>query len=132
MIETVRTMLIVMNSNSIKVRDGLKTFLDKVKSRSVPLHLGVIMIFATNSCENDTVEAGEVEQSIDLPWSIPEDANNEARLLRCGNAAEEMLINSKRYDLDNECKYIKIGYSTHLDLQPVIRIRDGATDYADS
>ncbi|KAF5287960.1 hypothetical protein FQA39_LY15598 [Lamprigera yunnana] len=73
--------------------------------------------------------AGEVEQSIDVPWSVPEDynANNEARLLRNDNAAEETLINSTRYDLENEDKYIDIGYSTHLDLQPVIRIRDGAT-----
>ncbi|KAF5288097.1 hypothetical protein FQA39_LY15522 [Lamprigera yunnana] len=71
------------------------------------------MTFDTDSCENNTVEAAEVEQSIDLPWSILEvyDANNEARLLRYGDAAEETLINSTRYDLDNKGKYIKIGYS---------------------
>ncbi|KAF5305690.1 hypothetical protein FQA39_LY09179 [Lamprigera yunnana] len=112
----------------------MKTFLDKAKSESVPLHLVAIMTFDTDSCENNKVEAGEVEQSIDLLWSIPEDydANNKARLLRYGNAAEETLINSTRYDLDNEGKYIKIGYSTHLDLQPVIQIQDGATGCADS
>ncbi|KAF5276993.1 hypothetical protein FQA39_LY18521 [Lamprigera yunnana] len=108
-----------MNSESIKVIDGVKTFLDKAKSRSVPLHLGAILTFDTDSCENNTAEADY-------------DANNEARLLRYGDAAEEMLINSTRYDLDNEAKYIEIGYSTHLDLQPVIRIRDGATGCADS
>ncbi|KAF5276656.1 hypothetical protein FQA39_LY06460 [Lamprigera yunnana] len=76
-----------MNSKSIKVRNGVKTFVDKAKSRSVSLHLGPIMTFDTNSCENNTVEAGEVEQSIDLPWSLPEDydANNEARLLSKNN-----------------------------------------------
>ncbi|KAF5301642.1 hypothetical protein FQA39_LY10689 [Lamprigera yunnana] len=93
-----------MNSKSIKVRDGVNTFLDKAKSRSVPLHLGAITTFDTDGCENNTVEAGEVEHSINLPWSIPEDydANNEAYLLRYGNAAEETLLNSTRYDLDNE------------------------------
>ncbi|KAF5272529.1 hypothetical protein FQA39_LY07853 [Lamprigera yunnana] len=62
----------------------------------------------------------ETKKSIDLPWSIPEDydANKEARLLRYGNAAEETLINSTRYDLDMKSKYIEIGYSTHLDLHP--------------
>ncbi|KAF5274860.1 hypothetical protein FQA39_LY07042 [Lamprigera yunnana] len=72
-----------MNSKSIKVRDDVKTFLDETKSRSVPLHLGAIMTFDTDSSENNTVDECEVEQSIDLPWSIPEDykANNEARLL---------------------------------------------------
>ncbi|KAF5282891.1 hypothetical protein FQA39_LY17452 [Lamprigera yunnana] len=116
------------------VRDGAKTFLDKAKSRSVPLHLGAILTFGTDSCKNNTPDAGEVEQSTDLPWSIPEDhdANNEARLLMYGNAAEETLINSTRYDLDNESKYIEIGYSTHLDLQPVIQIRDSATGCVDS
>ncbi|KAF5306649.1 hypothetical protein FQA39_LY08838 [Lamprigera yunnana] len=96
--------LIMMNSKSIKVRDGVKKFVDKVKSRRTPLHLGAIMTFDTNRCENNTVEAGEVEQSIDLPWSILEDydANNKACLLRYSNAAEETLINSTRYDLDNE------------------------------
>ncbi|KAF5296340.1 hypothetical protein FQA39_LY12557 [Lamprigera yunnana] len=93
-----------MNSKSIKVRDGVKTFLDKANSRSVPLHFGAIMTLDTDSCENNTVQEGEVEQSIDLLWSIPEDsdANNEARLLSYGNAAEETLIHSARYDLDNE------------------------------
>ncbi|KAF5276085.1 hypothetical protein FQA39_LY00881 [Lamprigera yunnana] len=93
-----------MNSKSIKVRSGVKTFLDKAKSRSVPLHLGAIMTFDTDSCENNTVDSGKVEQSIDLPWSIPDDydANNEACLLRYGKAAEETLINSTRYDLDNK------------------------------
>ncbi|KAF5281808.1 hypothetical protein FQA39_LY05022 [Lamprigera yunnana] len=129
-----RLRLIVMNSEFIKVRDGVKTFLDKAKSRSVPLHLGAILTFDIDSCENNTGEAGQVEQSTDLPWLIPEDydANNEARLLRYGNAAEETLINSTRYDLDNEGKYIEIGYSTHLNLQPVIRIWDGATGCANS
>ncbi|KAF5281376.1 hypothetical protein FQA39_LY17818 [Lamprigera yunnana] len=76
---------------------------------------------------------GEVDQSIDLPWSIPGDysMNNEARLLTYGNASEEAPINSMRYDLDNEGKYIKMGYSTHPDMQPVIRIRDAATGCAD-
>ncbi|KAF5284877.1 hypothetical protein FQA39_LY16927 [Lamprigera yunnana] len=108
-----------MNSKSIKVRDGVKTFLDEAKSQSVPLHLGTIMTFDTDSCENNKDEEGEVEQSIELPWSIHEDyiANNEACLLWYDNAAEETLINSTRYDLDNE---------------PVIRIRDGATGCADS
>ncbi|KAF5293344.1 hypothetical protein FQA39_LY02829 [Lamprigera yunnana] len=107
---------------------------NKAKFRSVPLDLGAIMTFDTDSCENNTVEASEVEQSIDLPWSIPEDydANNEARLLRYGNAADETLINSTRYDLHNDGKYIEIGYSTHLDLKPVIRIRDSAAGCADS
>ncbi|KAF5287937.1 hypothetical protein FQA39_LY15607 [Lamprigera yunnana] len=93
-----------MNRKSIKVRNGVKTFLDKAKSRNGPLYLGTIMTFDTHSCENNTVEAGEVEQSIDLPWSIPEDydANNKARLLKYGNAAEETLINSTCYDLDNQ------------------------------
>ncbi|KAF5303385.1 hypothetical protein FQA39_LY09976 [Lamprigera yunnana] len=90
------------------------------KYRGVPLHLGPIMMFDTDSCEKNTVEAGEVEQSIDLSWSVPEDydANNEACLLRYGNAAEETLINLTRDDLDNE--------------DTVIRIRDGATGCADS
>ncbi|KAF5281821.1 hypothetical protein FQA39_LY05035 [Lamprigera yunnana] len=83
---------------------------------------------------NNTAEAGEVEQSIDLHWSISEDydVNHEARLLRYGNAAEKTLINSTRYDLDNEGNYIEIAYSTYLDLQPLIRMRDGATGCADS
>ncbi|KAF5304348.1 hypothetical protein FQA39_LY09727 [Lamprigera yunnana] len=78
-----------MNSESIKVRDGVKTFLDKAISRCVPLHLGATLTFNADTCENNTVEAGEVEQSTDLPC-------------------------------------------TYLDLQPVIRIRDGATGCADS
>ncbi|KAF5298058.1 hypothetical protein FQA39_LY11826 [Lamprigera yunnana] len=123
-----------MNSKSIKVRDGVKIFLDKAKSLSVPLHLGAITTFDTDSCKNNMIEEGETKQSIDLHWSIPEDydANNEARLLAYGNAAEETLINSTRYDLDNEIKYIEIRYGTNLDLQPVIRIRDGATACTDS
>ncbi|KAF5282279.1 hypothetical protein FQA39_LY17641 [Lamprigera yunnana] len=107
-----------MNSKSIKVRDGVKTFLDKAQSRSVPLHFLAIMTVNIDSCENNTVEADY-------------DANNEARLLRYGNAAEETLINLTRYDLDNEGKYIEYGYSTYIDMQPVIRIRDGATGCAD-
>ncbi|KAF5281827.1 hypothetical protein FQA39_LY05041 [Lamprigera yunnana] len=93
-----------MNSKSIKVRDGVKIFLDKAKSRSVSLHFGAIMTFDTDSYENNTVKVSEVEQSTDLPWSIPEDydSNNEACLLRYGSAAEETLINSTRYNLDNE------------------------------
>ncbi|KAF5269125.1 hypothetical protein FQA39_LY08795 [Lamprigera yunnana] len=107
---------------------------NKAESRSVPLQLGAIVTFDTNSCKNNTVEAGEVEQSIDLLWSIPKDydANNKALLLRYGKVTEETLINSTRYDLDNEGKYIEIGCSTHLDLQPVTQIRDGATGCADS
>ncbi|KAF5284029.1 hypothetical protein FQA39_LY17162 [Lamprigera yunnana] len=98
-----------MNSKSIKVRDGVKTVPDKAKSRRVSLHLGAIMTFDTDSCESNTVEAREVEQSTNIPWSISEDydGNNEARLLRYGNAAEA-LINSTRYDLDNESKHIEI------------------------
>ncbi|KAF5289923.1 hypothetical protein FQA39_LY14932 [Lamprigera yunnana] len=105
-----------MSSMTIKVRDGVKTFLDKGKSRSVPLHLGSIMKCDADSCE-DNVVAG---QSIDLPWFIPKDynMNDETRLLAYGNALEETLINSTRYDLDNEGKYIEMGYSTHLELQP--------------
>ncbi|KAF5274568.1 hypothetical protein FQA39_LY07180 [Lamprigera yunnana] len=67
------------NSNTdIAIRDGVNTFLDKAKFPSVSLHLGAITMFDTDSCENNTVEAGKVKQSIDLPWSIPEDydANN--------------------------------------------------------
>ncbi|KAF5269730.1 hypothetical protein FQA39_LY08653 [Lamprigera yunnana] len=62
-----------------------------VSPLNIPLYLGTIMTFDTDSCENNTVEEGKVEQSIDLPWSIPKDydANNETRLLRYGNAAEE-------------------------------------------
>ncbi|KAF5270241.1 hypothetical protein FQA39_LY08455 [Lamprigera yunnana] len=117
-----REQLIAINSKSGKVPDGVKTFLDKAKSRNFPLHLWAIMMFNTDSCENNTVEEDEVKQSINLPWSIPKDydANNEARLLRYGNAAEETLINSTRYDLDNEDKYIDIRYSTHLNQQQCV------------
>ncbi|KAF5274889.1 hypothetical protein FQA39_LY07071 [Lamprigera yunnana] len=71
---------------SIKLRDGVKTFLDQAKSRIVPLNLGTTTKFDTCSCENNTVEESEERQSIDLPWSIPKDynVNNEARLLKYG------------------------------------------------
>ncbi|KAF5301099.1 hypothetical protein FQA39_LY10918 [Lamprigera yunnana] len=107
-----------MSSMTIKVREGVKKFLDKAKSRSVPLHLGSIMKSDANSCEDNVV----ADQSIDLPWSIPKDynMNNETRLLAHGNALEETLINSTRYDLDNDEKYIEMGYSTHLELQPKV------------
>ncbi|KAF5303388.1 hypothetical protein FQA39_LY09979 [Lamprigera yunnana] len=85
-------------------------------------------------CGNEVYLGYEsVSEVWSLETSIPEeyDANNEDRLLRHGNAAEETLINSTRYDLDNECKYVEIGYITHLDLQPIIRVRDGATGCAD-
>ncbi|KAF5286635.1 hypothetical protein FQA39_LY16209 [Lamprigera yunnana] len=89
-----------------------------------------------NIFDADTREDNVVaDQTIDLPWSIPEDynMNDETRLLAYGIASEETLINSsKRYDLDNEGKYIEMGYSTHLELQPVIRIRDGAIECADA
>ncbi|KAF5287813.1 hypothetical protein FQA39_LY15674 [Lamprigera yunnana] len=101
---------------TIKVSKGVKTFLDKAKSSSVPLHLVSFMKFHAVSCEDNVV----ADQSIDLPWSIPEDynINDETRLLAYGNASEETLINSTCYDLDNEGKYIEMGYSTHLELQP--------------
>ncbi|KAF5301618.1 hypothetical protein FQA39_LY10665 [Lamprigera yunnana] len=123
-----------MNSMTIKEREGVKKIFDKAKSRSVPLHLGVIMTFDTNNRESNMSEAGEESQSTDLPWALLDEynINDKARLLSCGNASEETMINSTRYDLDNEDKYIEMGYGTHLDLQPVIRIRDGATGYADS
>ncbi|KAF5299183.1 hypothetical protein FQA39_LY02356 [Lamprigera yunnana] len=60
--------------------------------------------YTRSSTSTFKAEASEVEQSIDLSWLIPEDydANNEARLLRHGNAAQETVINSTRCDLDNE------------------------------
>ncbi|KAF5284878.1 hypothetical protein FQA39_LY16928 [Lamprigera yunnana] len=86
---------------TIKAREGIKAFLDKAESRSAPLHLGAITTFDTDSRKSNIGERG---QSIDLPWSLPEDysMNDGARLLTYGNASEETLINLTRYDLDNE------------------------------
>ncbi|KAF5288041.1 hypothetical protein FQA39_LY15537 [Lamprigera yunnana] len=79
-------------------------------------------ICSITTFDSDSREDIVVDQSIDLPWSIPEDynMNDETRLLAYGNALEETLINSTRYDLDNEEKYIEMGYSTHLDLHPKV------------
>ncbi|KAF5272533.1 hypothetical protein FQA39_LY07857 [Lamprigera yunnana] len=106
-----------MSSMTIKVREGVKIFLDKAKSRSVPLHLGSI-----TTCDTDSREDNVMDQSVDLPWSIPKDynMNEETRLLAYGNASEETLINSTRYDLDNNGKYIEMGYNTHFDLEPKV------------
>ncbi|KAF5296574.1 hypothetical protein FQA39_LY19299 [Lamprigera yunnana] len=101
-----------MNSKSIKVRDGVKTFLAKAKSRSVPLHLGAIMTFDTDTCEKNTVEAGEVEQSIDLSWSIPEDydANKETRLLRYDRSSKDELSIRYMCKTDDITDYVTISY----------------------
>ncbi|KAF5293100.1 hypothetical protein FQA39_LY13710 [Lamprigera yunnana] len=98
-----------MSSMTIKVRKGVKAFLDKAKSRRVPLQRPMTT-FYTDSRKSNIGETGDVDQSIDLPWSIPEDysMNDEARLLTYGNALEDAMINSTRYDLDNEGKYIEM------------------------
>ncbi|KAF5298081.1 hypothetical protein FQA39_LY11849 [Lamprigera yunnana] len=54
----------------------------------------------------------------------------EARLLQYNNASNEVLVDVTRYALDGDAdKYIKMGYSTYLNLEPVIRIRDGCGDF---
>ncbi|KAF5301226.1 hypothetical protein FQA39_LY10812 [Lamprigera yunnana] len=54
----------------------------------------------------------------------------EARLLQYNNASNEVLVDVTRYALDGDAdKYIEMGYSTYLNLEPVIRIRDGCGDF---
>ncbi|KAF5304492.1 hypothetical protein FQA39_LY09688 [Lamprigera yunnana] len=89
---------------TIKVREGVKAFLDKAKSRSVPITFG---------------DHNDVRYRARVIW-IPEDysMHDEARLLTYCNTSVETLINSTHYDLDNNGKYIKMKYTTQLDLQP--------------
>ncbi|KAF5285853.1 hypothetical protein FQA39_LY04314 [Lamprigera yunnana] len=88
-----------MSSMTIKVREGVNAFLDKAKSRSVPLALGPITTFDANSREGNVVD-----QSTNLPWSIRKNysMNDEARLRTYGSVLQEALINSTRYDLNNK------------------------------
>ncbi|KAF5273098.1 hypothetical protein FQA39_LY07588 [Lamprigera yunnana] len=54
----------------------------------------------------------------------------EARLVQYNNASNEVLVDVTRYALDGDAdKYIEMGYSTYLNLEPVIRIRDGSGDF---
>ncbi|KAF5282275.1 hypothetical protein FQA39_LY17637 [Lamprigera yunnana] len=54
----------------------------------------------------------------------------EARLLQYNKASNEVLVDVTRYALDdNVDKYIEMGYSTYLNLEPVIRIRDASGDF---
>ncbi|KAF5285263.1 hypothetical protein FQA39_LY16724 [Lamprigera yunnana] len=49
-----------------------------------------------------------------------------ARLLQFSNVSNEELVDVTRYALDGDAdKYIELGYSNYLNLEPVIRIRDG-------
>ncbi|KAF5282271.1 hypothetical protein FQA39_LY17633 [Lamprigera yunnana] len=53
-----------------------------------------------------------------------------ARLLQHNNASNEVLVDVTRYALDGDAdKYIKIGYSTYLNLEPVIQIGDSCADF---
>ncbi|KAF5308318.1 hypothetical protein FQR65_LT18239 [Abscondita terminalis] len=65
-------------------------------------------------------------------WSFATDYDlaNESRLLNFNNASNEKLVNSSCYklDYDDEGKYIEVGYSTYLQLTPVIRIWN-SSDY---
>ncbi|KAF5288354.1 hypothetical protein FQA39_LY15444 [Lamprigera yunnana] len=52
------------------------------------------------------------------------------RLLQYNNASNEVLVDVTRYALDGDAdKYIEIGYSTYLNLEPVTRIPDARGDY---
>ncbi|KAF5304675.1 hypothetical protein FQA39_LY09452 [Lamprigera yunnana] len=54
----------------------------------------------------------------------------EAHLLQYNNASNEVLVDVTRYALDGDAdKYIEMGYSTYLNLEPVIRIRGGCGDF---
>ncbi|KAF5277232.1 hypothetical protein FQA39_LY18519 [Lamprigera yunnana] len=54
----------------------------------------------------------------------------EAHLLQYNNVSNEVLVDVTRYALDGDAeKYIEMGYSTYLNLEPVIRIRDGCGDF---
>ncbi|KAF5303244.1 hypothetical protein FQR65_LT18999 [Abscondita terminalis] len=70
----------------------------------------------------DTLNSEDVSSS----WSFVTeyDLAKESRLLNFDNASNEKLINPTCYklDYDDEGKYIEIGYSTYLELTPVIRI----------
>ncbi|KAF5289941.1 hypothetical protein FQA39_LY14950 [Lamprigera yunnana] len=53
----------------------------------------------------------------------------EGHLLQYNNASKEVLVDVTRYALDGDAdKYIEMGYSTYLNLEPVIRIQDGCGD----
>ncbi|KAF5292987.1 hypothetical protein FQA39_LY13756 [Lamprigera yunnana] len=57
--------------------------------------------------------------------------SEEARLLQYNNASNEVLVDVTRYALDGDAdKYIEMGYSTYLNLEPVIRIQDGCGDFS--
>ncbi|KAF5274674.1 hypothetical protein FQR65_LT16911 [Abscondita terminalis] len=70
----------------------------------------------------DTLNSEDLSSS----WSFVTeyDLAKESRLLNFDNASNEKLINPTCYklDYDDEGKYIEIGYSTYLELTPVIRI----------
>ncbi|KAF5274675.1 hypothetical protein FQR65_LT16912 [Abscondita terminalis] len=70
----------------------------------------------------DTLNSEDLSSS----WSFVTeyDLAKESRLLNFDNASNEKLINSSCYklDYDDEGKYFEIGYSTYLELTPVIRI----------
>ncbi|KAF5295081.1 hypothetical protein FQA39_LY13232 [Lamprigera yunnana] len=54
----------------------------------------------------------------------------EARLMQYNNASNEVLVGTTRYALDGDVdKYIEMGYSTYLNLESLIRIRDGCGDF---
>ncbi|KAF5292038.1 hypothetical protein FQA39_LY14099 [Lamprigera yunnana] len=54
----------------------------------------------------------------------------EARLLQYNNTSNEVLVDVIRYAFDGDGdKYIEMGYSIYLNLEPVIRIRDGCGDF---
>ncbi|KAF5292737.1 hypothetical protein FQA39_LY13896 [Lamprigera yunnana] len=55
----------------------------------------------------------------------------EARLLKYNNASNEVLVVATRYAFDGDAdKYIEMGYSTYLNLKPVIQIRDGCGNFS--
>ncbi|KAF5281843.1 hypothetical protein FQA39_LY05057 [Lamprigera yunnana] len=54
----------------------------------------------------------------------------EVRLLQYNNASNEVLVDVTQYPLDGDAdKYIEMEYSTYLNLEPVIRNRDGCGDF---
>ncbi|KAF5286644.1 hypothetical protein FQA39_LY16218 [Lamprigera yunnana] len=56
--------------------------------------------------------------------------SEEVRLLQYNNASNKVLVDVTRYALDGDVdKYMEMGYSTYLNLEPVTRIRDGYRDF---
>ncbi|KAF5278060.1 hypothetical protein FQA39_LY18401 [Lamprigera yunnana] len=102
-----------------KVCDGVKTFLDKAKSRSVPLYFGAIMTFDTDSLDSNMGEESGVRSrhSIDLPWSLPEDhnANNETRLLRYEVMNGMNVLNQYKQEMDEVKKFVEYCVEGNLE-----------------